>query len=140
MGGMSASEALRAATSDAAQLLGVFEELGSVEEGKLADLCLWSPAFFGVKPEMVVKGGFIAWAQMGDANASISTPGPVHMRPMFGSYGDAIASTSYTFVSQSAYDQGIADQVGLDATRIQPVFNTRTEFLVPPQTNDQNHG
>jgi len=104
---------------------GISHCVGSVEEGKLADLCLWNPAFFGVKPETVVKGGFIAWAQMGDANASISTPGPVHMRPMFGSYGGAIASTAYTFVSQSAYDQGIADQVGLDATRIQPVFNTR---------------
>ncbi|MGD1863892.1 MAG: urease subunit alpha [Phormidesmis sp.] len=104
---------------------GISHCVGSVEEGKLADLCLWSPAFFGVKPETVVKGGFIAWAQMGDANASISTPGPVHMRPMFGSYGGAIASTAYTFVSQSSYDQGIADQVGLDPKRIQPVFNTR---------------
>ena len=104
---------------------GISHCVGSVEEGKLADLCLWSPAFFGVKPETVVKGGFIAWAQMGDANASISTPGPVHMRPMFGSYGGAIASTAYTFVSQSSYAQGIADQVGLDPKRIQPVFNTR---------------
>ncbi|MEL7512274.1 MAG: urease subunit alpha [Cyanobacteria bacterium J06554_3] len=104
---------------------GIAHCVGSVEEGKLADLCLWSPAFFGVKPEMVVKGGFIAWSQMGDANASISTPGPVHMRPMFGSYGGAIASTSYTFVSQSAYDNGIADQVGLNPKRLQPVFNTR---------------
>ncbi|MEM6598305.1 MAG: urease subunit alpha [Cyanobacteria bacterium P01_D01_bin.36] len=104
---------------------GISHCVGSVEEGKLADLCLWSPAFFGVKPETVVKGGFIAWAQMGDANASISTPGPVHMRPMFGGFGDAIASTAYTFVSQSAYDQGIADQVGLSAKRVQPVFDTR---------------
>ncbi len=104
---------------------GISHCVGSVEEGKLADLCLWSPAFFGVKPDMVVKGGYIAWAQMGDANASISTPGPVHMRPMFGSYGGAIASTAYTFVSKSAYDNGIADQVGLDPTRIQPVFDTR---------------
>ena len=72
-----------------------------------------------------MKGGFIAWAQMGDANASISTPGPVHMRPMFGSYGGAIASTSYTFVSQSAYDNGLADQVGLNPKRLQPVFSTR---------------
>ncbi len=104
---------------------GISHCVGSVEAGKLADLCLWNPAFFGVKPETVVKGGLIAYAQMGDANASISTPGPVHMRPMFGSYGGAIASTSYTFVSQSAYDQGIADQVGLNATRIRPVFDTR---------------
>ena len=104
---------------------GIAHCVGSVEEGKLADLCLWSPAFFGVKPEMVIKGGFIAWSQIGDANASISTPGPVHMRPMFGSYGGAIASTAYSFVSQSAYDNGIADQAGLDPARLQPVFNTR---------------
>ncbi|MEO0770858.1 MAG: amidohydrolase family protein, partial [Cyanobacteria bacterium J06649_4] len=104
---------------------GISHCVGSVEEGKLADLCLWSPAFFGVKPEMVVKGGFIAWSQMGDANASISTPGPVHMRPMFGSYGSAIASTAYTFVSQTAYDQGLADQIAVTPDRLQPVFNTR---------------
>ena len=112
-------------TTNPALAHGISHCVGSVEEGKLADLCLWSPAFFGVKPEIVVKGGFIAWAQMGDANASISTPGPVHMRPMFGSYGSAIASTAYTFVSQSAYDNGIADQVGLNAARLQPVFDTR---------------
>ncbi|MEL7523867.1 MAG: urease subunit alpha, partial [Cyanobacteria bacterium J06553_1] len=99
--------------------------VGSVEAGKLADLCLWSPAFFGVKPEMVVKGGFIAWSQMGDANASISTPGPVHMRPMFGSYGGAIASTAYTFVSKAAMDQDIGGQLGLSANRLQPVYDTR---------------
>ncbi|MEL6159830.1 MAG: urease subunit alpha [Cyanobacteria bacterium J06623_5] len=104
---------------------GIAHCVGSVEEGKLADLCLWSPAFFGVKPEMVVKGGFIAWSQMGDANASISTPGPVHMRPMFGSYGGATKSTAYTFVSQAAYNDGIADQAGLTAARLQPVFDTR---------------
>ena len=104
---------------------GISHCVGSVEEGKLADLCLWNPAFFGVKPDIVVKGGFIAWAQMGDANASISTPGPVHMRPMFGSYGKAITSTAYTFVSQAAMDLGIADQVGLNAKRLRPVFKTR---------------
>ncbi len=104
---------------------GISHCIGSVEEGKLADLCLWNPAFFGVKPDIVVKGGFIAWAQMGDANASISTPGPVHMRPMFGSYGKAIGSTAYTFVSQAAMDRDIASQLGLDARRLRPVFNTR---------------
>ena len=104
---------------------GIAHCVGSVEEGKLADLCLWSPAFFGVKPEMVVKGGFITWSQMGDANASISTPGPVHMRPMFGAYGGAIASTAYTFVSQTAFDQGLADQINVSANRLQPVFDTR---------------
>jgi len=105
---------------------GIAHCVGSVEEGKLADLCLWNPAFFGVKPDIVVKGGFIAWAQMGDANASISTPGPVHMRPMFGSYGKAIASTAYTFVAQAAMDNDIAGQLGLSAKRVQPVFNTRS--------------
>ncbi|MGB5914736.1 MAG: urease subunit alpha [Phormidesmis sp.] len=104
---------------------GISHCVGSVEVGKLADLCLWSPAFFGVKPETVVKGGFIAWAQMGDANASISTPGPVHMRPMFGSYGGARGSTAYTFVSQVAMERDIAGQLGLDARRFQPVFDTR---------------
>ena len=104
---------------------GIAHCIGSVEEGKLADLCLWDPAFFGVKPDIVVKGGFIAWAQMGDANASISTPGPVHMRPMFGSYGKAISSTAYTFVSQAAMDRDIASQLGLEAKRLRPVFDTR---------------
>ncbi|MGB7086413.1 MAG: urease subunit alpha, partial [Phormidesmis sp.] len=104
---------------------GIAHCVGSVEEGKLADLCLWQPAFFGVKPDLVVKGGVIAQAQMGDANASISTPGPVHMRPMFGSFGKAIGSTAYTFVSQAAMDRDIGSQLGLDARRLQPVFDTR---------------
>jgi urease subunit alpha len=95
-----------------------------VEEGKLADLCLWRPAFFGVKPEMVIKGGAIAWAQMGDANASIPTPQPVHMRPMFGSFGGAIAATSLTFVSQAALEQGIPQQLGLQKSVV-AVSNTR---------------
>ncbi len=78
---------------------GIAHEVGSIEPGKLADLVLWKPAMFGVKPEMVVKGGFIAWSVMGDANASIPTPQPVLYRPMFGSFGGATASTSVTFVS-----------------------------------------
>lgn len=92
---------------------GIAHEVGSIEVGKLADLCLWRPAFFGVKPELVIKGGAIAWAQMGDANASIPTPQPVHMRPMFGSFGGAIAATSLTFVSQAALAAGIPAQIGL---------------------------
>jgi urease subunit alpha len=92
---------------------GISEYVGSIEVGKIADLVLWHPAFFGVKPEMVIKGGFIAWSQMGDANASIPTPQPVYMRPMFGSYGGAIAQTSFTFVSQIAMERGIPDQLGL---------------------------
>jgi urease subunit alpha len=103
---------------------GIAEYVGSVEEGKLADLCLWRPAFFGVKPEMVIKGGAIAWAQMGDANASIPTPQPVHMRPMFGSFGGAIAATSLTFVSQAALEQGIPQQLGLQKSVV-AVSNTR---------------
>ncbi len=103
---------------------GIAEYVGSVEEGKLADLCLWRPAFFGVKPEMVIKGGAIAWAQMGDANASIPTPQPVHMRPMFGSFGGAIAATSLTFVSQAALEQGIPQQLGLQKLVV-AVSNTR---------------
>jgi urease subunit alpha len=92
---------------------GISEEIGSVEVGKLADLCLWSPAFFGVKPELVIKGGMVAYAQMGDANASIPTPQPVHMQPMFASYGGAIAATSVTFVSQKAAKKDIGEKLGL---------------------------
>ncbi|MEH2037377.1 urease subunit alpha [Nostoc sp.] len=92
---------------------GVAEYVGSVEEGKLADLCLWRPAFFGVKPEIVIKGGMIAWSQMGDANASIPTPQPVYMRPMFGSFAGARHATSLTFVSQAALENEIPSQLGL---------------------------
>jgi urease subunit alpha len=92
---------------------GIANHVGSIEVGKLADLCLWKPALFGVKPEMVIKGGFIAWSQMGDANASIPTPQPVHMRPMFGSYGGAIAPTSLTFMSKTAIKKDIPEKLGL---------------------------
>jgi len=92
---------------------GISQYVGSVEEGKLADLCLWRPAFFGVKPDLVIKGGAIAYAQMGDANASIPTPQPVHMRSMFGSFGGAIAATSLTFVSQAALERDIPSQLKL---------------------------
>jgi urease subunit alpha len=92
---------------------GIAEYVGSVEEGKLADLCLWRPAFFGVKPEIVIKGGMIAWSQMGDANASIPTPQPVHMRPMFGSFAGAKNATSLSFVSQAALEREIPSQLGL---------------------------
>jgi urease subunit alpha len=92
---------------------GIAEYVGSVEVGKIADLCVWRPAMFGVKPEMVIKGGMIAWSQMGDANASIPTPQPVYMRPMFGSFGGAIAATSLTFLSQAALKKDIPDKLNL---------------------------
>ncbi len=92
---------------------GMSAEIGSIEPGKLADLVLWKPAFFGVKPELVVKGGFIAWGAMGDANASIPTPQPVLYRPMFGAFGGATAATSLTFVSRAALEAGLADELRL---------------------------
>ena len=92
---------------------GIAHEVGSVEPGKLADLVLWKPALFGVKPEMVIKGGFIAWSVMGDANASIPTPQPVLYRPMFGAFGKAVAATSLTFSSQAAQESDIAGRLGL---------------------------
>ncbi len=93
---------------------GVAHEVGSVEEGKWADLVLWRPAFFGVKPSIIMKGGFIAAAAMGDPNASIPTPQPVHYRPMFGAFGGAVARTSLTFMSQAAIAAGLPQQYGLN--------------------------
>jgi urease subunit alpha len=92
---------------------GIAHEVGSIEVGKLADLVLWRPAFFGVKPSLIIKGGMIAAAAMGDANASIPTPQPVHYRPMFGSFGPAVAACSVTFVSQAALDQQLGKTLDL---------------------------
>jgi urease subunit alpha len=92
---------------------GISHEVGSIAVGKWADLVVWRPAFFGVKPSLILKGGFIAAALMGDANASIPTPQPVHFRPMFGSYGRVRQSTSITFVSQTALRNQIGQQLGL---------------------------
>ena len=103
---------------------GISEIVGSVEVGKYADLVLWNPAFFGVKPELVLKGGLIAWAQMGDANASIPTPQPVHSRPMFGSFGSAIAATSLIFVSQASLEAQIPQGLNLQKRPV-AVKNTR---------------
>jgi urease subunit alpha len=103
---------------------GVSRQIGSVEIGKLADLVVWTPAFFGVKPDLVIKGGAIAVAPMGDPNASIPTPQPVHYRPMFGAYGRARTGTSLTFVSQSAIDDGLAHRLGT-AKPLVAVENTR---------------
>jgi urease subunit alpha len=92
---------------------GLAHEIGSIERGKLADLALWKPAFFGVKPELVVKGGLIAWAAMGDPNASIPTPQPVLYRPMFGAFGRAVAATAVTFVSAAALASDVPRRLGL---------------------------
>ncbi|WP_201864120.1 urease subunit alpha [Microvirga soli] len=92
---------------------GVSRHVGSVEPGKLADLVVWTPAFFGVKPDLIIKGGAIAAALMGDPNASIPTPQPVHYRPMFGAYGRALAATSLTFVSKAAVENGLAGRLGV---------------------------
>jgi urease subunit alpha len=104
---------------------GIAHEVGSVEVGKFADLVIWKPAFFGVKPEMVLKGGFIAQAQMGDPNASIPTPEPIISRPMFGAFGRALTSTSLTFVSQASLDREIPKKLGLQK-RIAAVTNCRS--------------
>jgi urease subunit alpha len=103
---------------------GLDEWVGSIENGKLADLVLWSPAFFGVKPDMVIKLGTIAAAQMGDPNASIPTPQPVHYRPMFGAFGKSLTQSSVTFVSQAAVDAGLAEALGVERMLL-PVHNTR---------------
>ena len=95
---------------------GLSAHVGSLEVGKLADLVLWRPAFFGVKPELVVKGGMIAWAAMGDPNASIPTPQPVHYRPMFGSFGGALVQGSLTFLSQAGVAAGVPARAGLRKT------------------------
>ncbi|MFZ4658230.1 MAG: urease subunit alpha [Caldilineaceae bacterium] len=104
---------------------GVAHEVGSIEPGKLADLVIWKPAFFGVKPEQIVKGGLIAWSVMGDANASIPTPQPVLYRPMFGSFGRAIGPTSVSFMSQAAVAAGLPAQLGLQK-RVVAVEKCRT--------------
>ena len=104
---------------------GIAGEVGSVEVGKLADLVLWRPAFFGVKPSLVIKGGMIAAAPMGDPNASIPTPQPVHYRPMFGAFGGAVAATSVSFVSRAALDAGVGEKLKL-AKRLAAVRGTRT--------------
>jgi urease subunit alpha len=103
---------------------GVSHEIGSIAVGKRADLVIWNPAFFGIKPDMVVMGGMIVAAPMGDPNASIPTPQPVHYRPMFGAYGKARTNSSVTFVSQASLDAGLAQRLGV-AKNLVAVKNTR---------------
>ena len=114
---------------------GIAHEVGSVETGKIADLVIWKPAFFGVKPEMVLKSGFITQAQMGDPNASIPTPEPIISRPMFGAFGRAICSTSLTFLSQAALDREIPKKLGLQK-RVAAVKNCRSVTKRDLKLND----
>ena len=114
---------------------GLSEHVGSVEVGKLADLVLWSPAFFGVKPELVIKGGSIAVAQMGDPNASIATPQPVHQQPMFGAHGRANTLSALHFVSAAAVADGIGEQLGLSRP-LAAVANTRSIGKKDMRLND----
>jgi urease subunit alpha len=111
-------------TINAAIVNGLSKHIGSIEVGKLADLCLWSPAFFGVRPDLVIKCGTIAAAPMGDPNASIPTPQPVHYRPMFGAFGKSLTESAVTFVSSAALEAGIGDSLGLTKTLL-AVENTR---------------
>jgi len=125
---------------------GMAHMIGSVETGKMADLCLWKPGMFGAKPEMIIKGGTIAYAQMGDANASIPTPQPVLMRPMFGATDTG--GNSVAFVSKAAADAGVREEYGLkkqvaavhgcrEVTKQDLVYNTSTpDITVDPETFD----
>ncbi|HEY2754773.1 MAG TPA: urease subunit alpha, partial [Pseudolabrys sp.] len=122
------------------------KHIGSVEKGKLADLVLWSPAFFGVKPEIIIKGGSIVAAQMGDPNASIPTPQPVHYRPMFGAFGKALTASSLVFVSKAAARSGLRNKLGVEkqfvavegtrkATKKSMIHNDATpDIEVDPET------
>jgi urease subunit alpha len=111
---------------------GISHEVGSIEPGKWADLVVWRPAFFGVKPSLILKGGFIAMAAMGDPNASIPTPQPVHYRPMFGSFGGAVAKGSLTFVSQAAQAAGVKERFGLSKTlsAVKNIRSVRKQHMV----------
>jgi urease subunit alpha len=114
---------------------GIAHEVGSVEVGKLADLVLWKPAFFGAKPSMIIKGGMIVAAPMGDPNASIPTPQPVHYRPMFGAFGAARTATRLTFVSQAALNAGVAEALGL-RSGVSAVKGTRSVTKRDMKLND----
>lgn len=112
-------------TSAPAVTAGIFNEVGSIAPGKLADLVLWEPAFFGAKPKLVLKGGFVVWANMGDPNASLPTPQPMIYRPMFGAMGTALSKTCISFVSRAAHDLNVKEKYGLQRM-VKPVSETRT--------------
>jgi urease subunit alpha len=114
---------------------GVAGHVGSIEPGKVADLVLYKPAYFGVKPELVLKGGFLIYAQMGDPNASIPTPQPVYMRPQFGAFGRALSKTCMSFVSRAALEAGIAGEYGLER-EVVPVSNCRAITKKDMKLND----
>ena len=120
---------------------GISHEVGSIEVGKWADLVIYKPAFFGVKPALILKGGFIAHAAMGDPNASIPTPQPVHYRPMFGSFGGALHKGSFTFVSQAGFNAGVKERFGL-AKNVAAVKNIRgsAQAAHGPQQLPAHHG
>jgi urease subunit alpha len=109
--------------------------VGSIEPGKWADLVLWKPAYFGVKAEFVLKGGFLAWSQMGDANASIPTPQPVYGRPMFGAFGGALSKTCLSFVSKASIKEGIVERYDLKR-QVVPVENCRSIGKKDMKNND----
>ena len=103
---------------------GISDVLGSIEKGKMADLVLWEPAFFGTKPQLVIKGGLINWANMGDPNASLTTPQPKIMRPMYGAFGEAMPRTRFSFVSQASYENNVKEKFGLQSL-VYPVHGVR---------------
>lgn len=114
---------------------GIDEILGSIAPGKMADLVVWEPAFFGTKPNLVIKGGVISWANMGDTNASLVTPQPKIMRPMFGAFGQALPQTRVSFVSRAAYDLGIKEKLGLQS-QVYPVHGVRSLSKADMVLND----
>jgi urease subunit alpha len=115
---------------------GIAHVVGSIEPGKLADIVLWPIEYFGVKPKLVIKGGMIAWAVMGDPNASIPTPEPVLYRPMFGALAGALAATCVTFTSRAAYDSGLRERLALDRM-VEPVRNCRAIGKADMLRNDR---
>ncbi|XHX81203.1 MAG: amidohydrolase family protein [Stenomitos frigidus ULC029] len=112
-------------TINPAKTCGIDAHVGSIEPGKVADIVLWQPGFFGIKPELIIKGGFIAWSPMGESNASLMTCEPILYRPQWGSFGSTKQSTSFCFVTQTALEQGLPDKLTL-RKQLLPVKGTRS--------------